>query len=88
MRGRDIIRVGGLGGRGVLRAGGVTETTSSVNGMLSYKWLSADQGVNQLVCFCVYPSIYVYTHSKRLAASIPPPTGDNTVRRHGHTLPL
>lgn len=62
MRGRDIIRVGGLGGRGVLRAGGVTETTSSVNGMLSYKWLSADRGVNQLcVSVSTTPSMYTPT---------------------------
>lgn len=59
MRGRDIIRVGGLGGSGVLRAGGVEEVTSSVNGMLSYKRLSADLGVDQL-CVSVYtpPSMY------------------------------
>ncbi len=54
VRGRDIIRVGGHGGRGVLRAGCVTEMTSSVNGMLSYKWLSADLRVNQLRVF-VHP---------------------------------
>lgn len=76
VRGRDIIRVGGRGGRGVLRAGCVTEMTSSVNGMLSYKWLSADLEVDQLcvrVYVCVYTSIYVSTHSKRLAVAVPPP---------------
>ena len=60
VRGRDIIRVGGRGGRGVLRAVCVTEMTSSVNGMLSYKWLSADLRVDQL-CVCTSPSMYTPT---------------------------
>lgn len=60
VRGRDIIRVGGRVGSGVLRAGCVTEMTSSVNGMLSYKWLSADLRVDQpCVCVCVYTSIHL-----------------------------
>lgn len=53
--GSDIIGVGGRGGRGVLRAGCVREMTSSVNGMLAYKWLSADLRVSQpCLCLCAH----------------------------------
>lgn len=39
----------------MLRAGCVREMTSSVNGMLAYKWLSADLRVGQpCVCLCVH----------------------------------
>lgn len=78
MRGRDTIRVGGCGGGGVtsvyvcggvLRAGSVTGMTSSVNGMLFYKWISADVKVKQ-PCTCTSTSahtaiVWVYSTQVR-----------------------
>lgn len=65
VRGREIIRVGGRGGRRVLRAECVTEMTSSVNGMLSYKWLSVTSGSTNCVCvwvsLCVSVCVPLYT---------------------------
>lgn len=43
----------------MLRAGCVTEMASSVNGMLSYKWLSADLRVDQ-PCVCVHLHLCIH----------------------------
>lgn len=59
VRGKEIIRVGGRGGRRVLRAECVTEMTSSVNGMLSYKWLSVTSGSTNCVCVSEFVSLCV-----------------------------